>query len=475
MSGEKSDVLVNVHDGEEVDCGGRKKKTRVFKIPENDNNIRNLSNKHFAPQSKRKMRWAVNLYSDWRRNRMTLPGVDCSIIDANLEVLDGFSEFDLAYSLCRFVREVRKLDGSEYPPNTVREIIVMLQMFLHENSINWKLLDGENFVGLRNVVDNTMKERHALGLGVRQSSEIISISHEERLFRSGVLGVDSPSQLLQTLIYVIGLHCALRGGAEQNNLRRPGCEPQIKIEKDDRGIECLIYTEDPLQKTNQGGLVCKSKPKKVSVYKASDYRRCPIEIFRKYTRLLPQTMKCKKLYLRPKKKFTPSVWFCDQPYGVNSIKNTVKNVCAKAGIVGRFTNHSLRATCASRMYSKEVPEQIIKEVTGHRSECVRTYKRTSEVLKEKASHTVSSLDEPSTSSGIKYAKIEKNEREIVGVGAEEHKEQAILTMDKMIQNVNETKAEMHKRKVSKARSRLSLKGCRRTSKVTIDLNVNIQK
>ena len=35
------------------------------------------------------------------------------------------------------------------------------------------------------------------------------------------------------------------------------------------------------------------------------------------------------------------------------------------------------------------PEQIIKEVTGHRSDCVRNYKRTSDELREEASHAIS--------------------------------------------------------------------------------------
>ena len=52
----------------------------------------------------------------------------------------------------------------------------------------------------------------------------------------------------------------------------------------------------------------------------------------------------------------------------------VKEICIKVGIIGKFTNHSLRATSVSRMYHHGIPEQMIKEVTGHRSDCVRVYK-----------------------------------------------------------------------------------------------------
>ena len=121
---------------------------------------------------------------------------------------------ELAYSLYRFVREMWKLNGEEYLPNTVREIVIMLQMFLHENALYWKLLEGDFFIAVRHVLDNSMKERHALGMGVRRSSEVISLSNEAKLFSTGTLGEGDATQLLQTVIYMVSLHCALRGGVD---------------------------------------------------------------------------------------------------------------------------------------------------------------------------------------------------------------------------------------------------------------------
>ena len=60
--------------------------------------------------------------------------------------------------------------GLIVPRNTIREIIIMIQMHLHENNVNWKLLDGVCFGCLHNVIDNIMKERTANGVGVRNSS-----------------------------------------------------------------------------------------------------------------------------------------------------------------------------------------------------------------------------------------------------------------------------------------------------------------
>ena len=305
--------------------GGSKKVRRKFKEPSNDCKIVELSCKNFVPESKKKIRWAVNMYCDWRQNRVNNKCCE-EILLADLNYF-AFSESDLAYALSCFIREVRKIDGGDFPPNTLREIIVMIQMYLHENAVYWKILDQTEFAGLRNVLDNTMKQRTAMGLGVCVSSEVISIAHEEKMFQMGVVGDDSPTKLLQTVIYMLGLHLVLRGGVEHCRLRRPGYDCQISVGVDDSNRERLIYREDPLQKNNQGGIGCRNDTKVVYVYGASDAERCPVRLFKKYVRLLPPPKSTKKLYMRPKIKPTPSTWYCDQAYGNIKIASTVKDLC----------------------------------------------------------------------------------------------------------------------------------------------------
>ena len=360
------------------------KRRRIFKEPTSDVDFGVLEKNSLLLNPRKKIKWAVNMYSQWRLNRISYVGCSDEIVKANLDMLHTFDKRDLSFALSKFVTEIKRLDGKDYPPNTIREIVVCIQMFLHENMVMWKLLDHPEFNSLRNVVDNTMKIRHSAGLGVRQSAEVITFSHEDQMYRNNVLGWDNPQQLINTVIYVTGMRFALRGGVEHNSLKRFGFGSQISFRKDSCGIECLVYSEDPKQKNNQGGLVSKGKPKVVWVYPTDGSCRDAVAVVKKYVGLIPEGTKCKKFHLRPHKVITPSCWFCDQPYGINKVKGTVKEICRQAGIIGKFTNHSLRATCATRMYHSNVPEQIIKETTGHRSECVRQYKRTSEV----ASNTV---------------------------------------------------------------------------------------
>ena len=69
-------------------------------------------------------------------------------------------------------------------------------------------------------------------------------------------------------------------------------------------------------------------------------------------------------------------------------------MCQLAGIPGRHTNHSLRATGATTLYTAGVPEKIIQEHTGHRSvECFCMYEHTS----DKQQYAVSNIFSSSTS------------------------------------------------------------------------------
>ena len=73
---------------------------------------------------------------------------------------------------------------------------------------------------------------------------------------------------------------------------------------------------------------------------------------------------------------------------VNTLHEVVKNVCSKAKLPGFYTNHSLHSTSATTMYRDDIDEQIIQEITGHRSLAVRSYKHTSDYQKRVASNVI---------------------------------------------------------------------------------------
>ncbi len=99
-----------------------------------------------------------------------------------------------------------------------------------------------------------MKERTALGLGKRKSSSLISVAEENTLWEKGVLGSTTPDSLRDTLLFLLGLHLALRGDKEHKDLRTPSFDSQLSVQTDADGVNYLLFQEDIQRKTNQGGL-----------------------------------------------------------------------------------------------------------------------------------------------------------------------------------------------------------------------------
>ena len=115
--------------------------------------------------------------------------------------------------------------------------------------------------------------------------------------------------------------------------------------------------------------------------------RCPVFLYQKYVQHRP---KCdlSHFYLRPLIKPTDDIWFACQPVGRQTLGKVIADACKNIGLGGFRSNHSLRATAATRLYDAEVDEQVIAEITGHRSSAIRGYKRTSDELKRKACEIV---------------------------------------------------------------------------------------
>ena len=84
-------------------------------------------------------------------------------------------------------------------------------------------------------------------------------------------------------------------------------------------------------------------------------------------------------------------WYECVPIGKEKLRTMVRDMCAEAGITEKKTNHSLRATGASHMFSASVPEKLIQSRTGHRSlEALRLYERPSHEQQQAVSNVLTS-------------------------------------------------------------------------------------
>ena len=289
--------------------------------------------------------------------------------------LNSVTNTDLAVWTPRFVLEVRNKDGEHYPPNTLYSLVMGLQRQLRGVVRCVNLLMDARFFQARQVLDSEMRRLRGQGLGTKvKKAEPLTNDNEDVLWQKGVLGDHTPQCLLDTLIFYIGMNFALRSGDEHRRLRFHPC--QIEAKQDENGQQYLLYTED-VSKNHRGGLVDrKVKPKQVvAIANINNPERCVVRLFLTYISKRPEGAPDTAFYLQPLSKYDNSVWYSRKPVGHNKIAFTVKKLCAQVGVEGYKTNHSLRRTAATRLFQAGCDEQLIMDVTGHRStDGVREYK-----------------------------------------------------------------------------------------------------
>ena len=85
-----------------------------------------------------------------------------------------------------------------------------------------------------------------------------------------------------------------------------------------------------------------------------------------------------------------STGYTGQPIGKNTLCNMMKRLSNKAHLSRQYTNHSVRATCVTKLSEKGVPENIIMATSGHKSvESLKAFNRPTEV---QSRQTASMLD-----------------------------------------------------------------------------------
>ena len=121
------------------------------------------------------------------------------------------------------------------------------------------------------------------------------------------------------------------------------------------------------------------------VYAQVDSERCLVRLLDKYLLKLPENVL--HLYVRPLDKVPDEEskpWYTKQRVGQNKLKEMLPSLSVDSGCSVRYTNHSLRATAATRMFSTGVPEK-----TGHRSlKALRFYERTQPAMEKAVSAVI---------------------------------------------------------------------------------------
>ena len=353
----------------------------VYGSPKSSKKVDAAISSRVPPKTKKQTAWCNKVWEDWAttRNNNLLDGEEpfsASFIIMSVDQMDFY--------LCRFVLEVRKANGDTYPPSTLYQLCCGLQRLLRESGrADINIFEDSRLYKFQCALHSEMKRLHATSKYIeKRQAQPISVSEENQLWELGFLGDSSPSVLLNTMVWQIGLYFALRSGQEHRCLRHS--PSQLSLVEPPGEHSYLVYKEN-VSKTNLGGLQSRrKKPKDVVQYaNVVQPQRCIVRLYKLYNQKCPSDRPPGAFYLQPLSRPKGNVWYSKTPVGHNPLQQTVPKLMKAAGFKGFYYNHSLRVTTATRLFNEGVDEQLIMARTGHSStDGVRAYKRTSDKLKE---------------------------------------------------------------------------------------------
>ena len=383
-----------------------------------EDRIEDLKTVKLKPNSASMVNWGVNAFNEWCEERLRKFQYDVGIYYADMNDLKTLSKENLNHALCRFIPEVTKQkDDGPYPGHTLYQLIKAIQKYLNVSKLPWKLVENcdKEFQDTKVVLDNVMKERTAQNIVVKKRQAGVIIHElEDRFWGEGVLGEDTPEKLRDTVLFLLGLHAMLRAVDKHYHLRCevPNEASQLQFERDYDEVKCLVYREDFVTKTHDGGINDRKLDcKEVCIFpNVQDPSRCTVCLVDKYLSLCPMYYRKSNFYLQCLQKPTPKQWYGEQVIGVHTIGKIVSELMKRAKIEGFFMNHSLRRSGGTRLFRAEVDKKLIKEMTGHRSDAVDAYAITSMEQKKMLSEVLKGKSE---------AKVKENS---VGSGATVSKE-----------------------------------------------------
>ena len=158
-------------------------------------------------------RWAIKTFQLWCRERNSkeiLEPVPFNLLEC--------SDPELLKHFARFIVEVRKTNGENYPPATLHQILSVLLRYMREVSPqcpNFLDKSDARFRKLHRTMDAVFHDLHVDGIGRQvKHAQLITATEENSLWNNG-----SPRALQNAVFFTVGKMFCLRGGQEHRGLK----------------------------------------------------------------------------------------------------------------------------------------------------------------------------------------------------------------------------------------------------------------
>ncbi|XP_041353937.1 zinc finger MYM-type protein 3-like isoform X2 [Gigantopelta aegis] len=240
---------------------------------------------------------------------------------------------ELNYSLCLFVKEVRKPNGEEYSPDSIYYLCLGIQQYLYENSRIDNIFTDVYYEKFTECLTEMLAKHEPK---VNTAGQMLCRIEEEHLWECKQLGAHSPYVLLNTLIYFNTKHFMLKTIEDHMKLSfahilkhwKKGVPPattRTPVNQVGRSVSLRYYY----------GQSSNKKPKEgIPVYETSENLenplRCPVKLYEFYLSKAPESIKNRNdlFYLLPERSCVPDspVWYSTQSIPVETMSKMLGRI-----------------------------------------------------------------------------------------------------------------------------------------------------
>ncbi|XP_055698924.1 uncharacterized protein LOC129799234 isoform X2 [Phlebotomus papatasi] len=237
---------------------------------------------------------------------------------------------ELNYSLCLFVKEVRKPNGSEYAPDTIYYLVLGIQQYLYENNRIDNIFTDPYYEKFTDCLDEVARKFSVL---YNDSQYIVTRVEEEHLWECKQLGAHSPHVLLSTLMFFNTKHFNLTTVEEHMELSFSHIMKHWKRNPNNPGAAKLPGSRNVLLRfyppqANDGN----NRKKRVYEQQENEQNplRCPVKLYEFYLSKCPESVKTRNdiFYLQPERSCVPDspVWYSTQALGREALTKMLHRV-----------------------------------------------------------------------------------------------------------------------------------------------------
>ena len=249
--------------------------------------------------------------------------------------------------LSKFYAEVKKKDGDDYEPVSLKIMQRAIEQYLKEKNYPLSIVRSREFHSSQEILNAKAISLRQQGKGKRPNkTQPITPEEGSALWEKGQLGDFNGKVLTNVNFKNLAERLGFRGRQEPYDAH----VEDVIIRQQQDGTKVVEFREGPTKKRS-GGLTIRRKTTPQAIFCTDGGKSVPVRLFKLWLSKRPEGMKnTGPLYLSIiNRRKSADVWYTKVRMGQNTIGNVMKSMASCLRTNKRLTNHSMRKTLVSKL------------------------------------------------------------------------------------------------------------------------------